>query len=131
MKEEVKKYLEKAENSLGAARKLFDNGYFEDTCSKAYYVMYYSAQALLRDADITVKKHSAVVAKVGELFAKTGKINPKYHRYLIGAKKRREIADYEVLSSSDIDNERAKEVITQAEEFLVKIKEFLKIEGKG
>lgn len=68
MKEEVKKYLEKAENSLGAARKLFDNGYFEDTCSKAYYVMYYSAQALLRDADITVKKHSTGSSKSRRAF---------------------------------------------------------------
>ena len=127
MKEEVKRYLEKAEDSLGAAKELLDKGYFADTCSKAYYVMYYSTQALLRDANINVKKHSALVAKFGERFAKTGKIDPKYHRYLIDAKKRREIADYDVFSV--IDKELAKERIKWAEEFLNEIKKLLGAEN--
>lgn len=126
MKEEVKRYLEKAEDSLGAARKLLDSGYFADACSKAYYVMYYSAQALLINSDVKVKKHSAAVAKFGEHFAKTGKIDLKYHRYLIDAKKRRETADYDVFSS--IDEETAKERICWAEEFLAEAKRLSMLE---
>lgn len=120
MKEEVEKYLEKAEASLGVARNLFDDEYYADACSKAYYVMYYSAQALLRNSDINVTKHSAVVAKFGERFAKTGKIDPKYHRYFIDAKKKREVADYDVFSI--IDRNIAKEMIKWAEDFLSEIK---------
>ena len=40
MKVEVEKYFERAEESLRVAKKLLDEGYFSDACSKAYYVMY-------------------------------------------------------------------------------------------
>ena len=123
MTEEAKKYIEKAEKSLRVAKELFEKGYFEDTCSKAYYVMFYSAQALLKNAGINVSKHSAVVAKFGQHFAKTGKIDPKYHRFLIDAKKKRETADYDVFSF--IDRETAEERISWADEFLKRIKKEL------
>jgi len=126
MKEEVEKYFEKAESSLWVARTLFDDSYFADACSKAYYVMYYAAQALLRNSNIKVKKHSAVVAKLGEHFAKAGKIDPKYHRYMIDAKKRREIADYDIFSS--VDEETSKERISWAEEFLAEAKRLSMLE---
>ena len=47
MAPEVKRYIEKSEKSLKVAKELFELGYFEDACSKAYYVMFYAAQALL------------------------------------------------------------------------------------
>jgi uncharacterized protein (UPF0332 family) len=123
MNEEVKKYIEKAEKSLKVAKELLEGGYFEDVCSKAYYVMFYSAQALLKNIGVEVSKHSAVVAKFGQHFAKTNKIDPKYHRFLIDAKKKRETADYDVFSF--IDEETAKERISWADEFLKRIKEEL------
>lgn len=116
MTEEVKKYIEKAEKSLQAAKELFRKEYFEDACSKAYYVMFYAAQALLKSIGIDVSKHSAVVAKFGQHFAKTRRIDPKYHRFLIDAKKKRETADYDVFSL--IDKEIAEERMAWAEDFL-------------
>jgi len=123
MTEEVKKYMEKAEKSLKVAKELFGREYFEDACSKAYYVMFYAAQALLKNIRVDVSKHSAVVAKFGQHFAKTDKIDPKYHRFLIDAKKKRETADYDVFSF--IDEETAEQIISWAEDFLGKIKEEL------
>lgn len=43
-----------------------------------------------------VIKHSAVESAFGYYFAKPGRIDPKYHRMLIGARKIREIADYDI-----------------------------------
>jgi uncharacterized protein (UPF0332 family) len=123
MTEEVKRYIEKAEKSLKVAKELFGREYFEDACSKAYYVMFYSAQALLKNIGIDVSKHSAVVAKFGQHFAKTGKVDPKYHRFLIDAKKKRETANYDVFSL--MDEETAKERISWADEFLKRIKKEL------
>jgi len=73
MTEEVKKYIEKAEKSLRVAKELFEKGYYEDACSKAYYVMFYSAQALLKNAGINVSKHSAVVANLDNILPKQAK----------------------------------------------------------
>jgi len=123
LKEEVRRYIEKAEKSIKVAKDLLKNGYYEDACSKAYYVMFYSAQALLKNSEINVTKHSAVVAKFGEYFVKTGEIETKYHKYLIDAKRKREISDYDVFII--IDRETAEERVKWAEEFLKKIKEIL------
>jgi uncharacterized protein (UPF0332 family) len=73
MTEEVKRYLQKAQRSLRVAGELLAKAYFDDSCSKSYYVMFYAAQALLKNSGIDVVKHSAVVAKFGEHFVKTGK----------------------------------------------------------
>ncbi len=58
--------------------------------------MFYAAQALLKSEDIEVVKHSAVESALGYHFAKTGRIDPKYHRMLINARKIREILDYDI-----------------------------------
>jgi uncharacterized protein (UPF0332 family) len=58
--------------------------------------MYYAAQALLNADGIDVVKHSAVEAAFEYHFAKTGKIDPKFHRMLMNARKIKEIADYDI-----------------------------------
>ena len=124
MTEEVKRYLQKAQRSLRVADELLAKGYFDDSCSKSYYVMFYAAQALLKNSGVDVIKHSAVVAKFGEHFVKTGKIDPRFHRYIIDAKQKREIADYDVFLG--IDRKTAEEELGWARNFLAKIKELVK-----
>lgn len=58
--------------------------------------MFYAAQALLKSENIDMVKHSAVESALGYHFAKTGRIDPKYHRMLINARKIREIVDYDI-----------------------------------
>jgi len=55
-----------------------------------------AAQALLNSEEIEVKKHSAVESSIGYYFAKSGRLDPKYHKMLINARKIREIADYDI-----------------------------------
>ncbi len=116
MTEEVKRYLEKAQKSLKVASALQAKGYYEDSCSKSYYVMFYATQALLKSSGIDVVKHSAVVAKLGEHFIKTGKIDSRFHRYIIDAKRKREIADYDVFLR--IGRDTAEERVKWAKDFL-------------
>jgi len=96
MTEEVKRLLDRAERALDVAEELLDDNYPSDAASKVYYSMYYATQALLRAENIEVTKHSAVESALGYYFAKTGRIDPKYHRMLIDARKVREIADYDI-----------------------------------
>jgi uncharacterized protein (UPF0332 family) len=123
MKSEAGRYLDKARKAILLAEKLLRLEYPADACSKAYYAMFYAAQALLRENSIVVNKHSAVIAKLGERYVKTGKIDVKYHRFFIDAKQKRETADYDVFMT--IDAETAEERITRAKEFLRKIESLL------
>jgi uncharacterized protein (UPF0332 family) len=58
------------------------------------YAMFYAAQALLEAHGIEVVKHSAVASMLGRHFAKTGRLDPKFHRMFLNARRVREIADY-------------------------------------
>ena len=57
--------------------------------------MFYIAEAFLVGENLSFSKHSAVISKFGELFARTGKIDPKFHRYLIDAEQIRLKGDYD------------------------------------
>ena len=123
MTDEVKRYLRKAEHALAVAEDLMKDGHAPDAASKIYYAMYYAAQALLNADGIDVVKHSAVESAFGYHFAKPGKIDPKFHRMLMNARKIREIADY------DIDEEIVEPVaslkIDEGRAFLSVIKDYL------
>jgi uncharacterized protein (UPF0332 family) len=96
MTDEVGKYLAKAEHAIEVAEDLIESGHAPDAASKVYYAMFYAAQALLKSEGIDVVKHSAVESAVGYYFAKPGRIEKRYHRMLINARKVREKADYDI-----------------------------------
>jgi uncharacterized protein (UPF0332 family) len=85
--------------------------------------MFYAAQALLKSEGVEVVKHSAVEAAFGYHFAKPGRIDPKFHKMLMSARKIREIADY------DIDEEIVEPVaslkVEEGRAFLAAIRELL------
>jgi uncharacterized protein (UPF0332 family) len=111
VKKEVQGLLEKADHALEVAEALEQQGFTQDASSKIYYAMFYATQALLKAENIEVVKHSAVESAFGYHFAKTGRIDPKYHRLLINARQIREVVDYDI----------QEEVIEQA--VLLKIEE--------
>jgi uncharacterized protein (UPF0332 family) len=96
VKKEVQKLLEKADHAIEVAGSLYGQGFVQDAASKLYYAMFYATQALLKSEGIEVVKHSAVESALGYYFAKSGRIDPKYHRMLINARKVREIIDYDI-----------------------------------
>lgn len=123
MIEEVNKLLYKAEHALEVAGKLKDDGYPSDSVSKVYYAMFYAAQALLKTEGIDVVKQSAVESAIGYYFAKTGRLDPKFHRMLIDARKIREIADYDI--NEEIVEPVATLKIEEGEAFISIIKELI------
>jgi len=101
---EVEAYLAKARHALEVAKKLQAGDDYSDAAGKAYYAMFYAAQALLKAHGIEVVKHSAVASILGRHFAKTGLLDPMFHRMFLNARRVREIADYglfeEIIESS-------------------------------
>ena len=125
MKEELDldSLLKKAEKSLRAARLLHEKNFFNFAVSRAYYAMFYCAEALLYSIGLTFSKHSGVIAGFGREFIKTGKMPEELHAYIREAFELRNQGDYEVMELPPEDSE---ELIKKAEIFLNETKKFLK-----
>lgn len=68
--------LRKAHTSLHAARLLAGEKLYDFAVSRAYYTMFYIAEALLLGQGLSFSKHSAVLAAFGERLAKQGIVPP-------------------------------------------------------
>jgi len=120
---EIEAYVHRAQQALEVARGNFEELYWADALSKCYYAMFYAASALVRTKGFRPSKHSAVIAAVGEHFAKPGLIDQKLHRLLIDMFDERQVADYEVLLS--ITEERARMGLEAADQFVVAVTSYL------
>jgi uncharacterized protein (UPF0332 family) len=74
MTPEQRDLLQKAISSLEAARVLLINEFPEFSASRAYYAMFYVAEAFLEGKEISFSKHSAVISAFGQQFARTGRV---------------------------------------------------------
>jgi uncharacterized protein (UPF0332 family) len=116
-RDEGKYWLKRAGNALSASEALVSEKLFDDAISRAYYSMFYAAKALLiRDGVTAGSKHSAVVSAFGREYAKTGKIETRYHQMLIEDFEWRQKADYDVFWHAD--RETAQGRVADAREFL-------------
>lgn len=87
-------YLTKAQRSLEASIALRERGDHDFAASRAYYAMFYAAEALLWSLSQTYKSHSQTIGAYGREFAKTAKLDPKFHGWLIDAEEWRRLGDY-------------------------------------
>jgi uncharacterized protein (UPF0332 family) len=116
MKIEQQQLLEKAKESLQAAKLLADNHLLAFAAARAYYSMFYIAQAFLLGEDLTFSSHSAVIAAFGKIFIKTKRLPMEYHRYLIDAQEQRTDADYSL--TPNITQKKAQDIIENAQKML-------------
>jgi len=116
MTQEQQALFDKARDSVRAARLLASDGLYDFAVSRAYYAMFYVAQALLLGEALAFSKHSAVISSFGQRFAKTQRAPVKFHRYLIEAQDKRNVGDYDIGPALREDD--AGEQIARAEEFL-------------
>lgn len=86
--------IQKAEDSLRGARLMANDGLYGFAASRAYYAMFYVAQALLLSKGLSFSKHSAVIAAFGKHIAHPGIVPVEFHRHLIDAQEARLIGDY-------------------------------------
>jgi uncharacterized protein (UPF0332 family) len=108
--------VRKANNSLNAAKLMQEKGYHEFAASRAYYTMFYLAEAFLLGKGLAFSKHSAVHAAFGEHFVRTGIVPAALHRALIHGMEVRHTGDYDY--TKEVSPEEAAEQIANAEHFL-------------
>ena len=108
--------LSKAHQKLSASRDLLRQGHPEDAVSRAYYVMFFVAEAFLDGEGLRFSSHAAVISAFGRLFAKTGRVPAEFHRYLKEAQEDRTGADYGETYS--VSPEEAEDHVQKAARFL-------------
>ena len=108
--------IKKANDSLQAAQLLLDQDFYDFSVSRAYYSMFYIAEAFLLGEGLSFSKHSGVIAAFGQKFARTKKLPVEFHRYLIDAENSRNVGDYDIIVSLSRDD--AIEQIERAKKFL-------------
>jgi uncharacterized protein (UPF0332 family) len=123
MKENTQFLLEKAESAIGAAESLLRDGYRDFSAGRAYYAMFYTAEALLAEKELIFKKHVGVHKAFSEHFIKTGIFEQKYYQWLIATFNSRLVGDYAI--RTEFEDGEVQEWINQAREFLNKVREYL------
>ncbi len=123
MNEESWGLLQKGRHAIRAAEILFREQETDFAAGRAYYAMFYIASALLAENDLRSGKHSGVHALFGEHFAKSGRVNSKFHRFLLDAFDRRIQADYGF--DALISREEVAIMLDQAREFLAEAERIL------
>lgn len=99
----------KADESLEAARLLLREGFAGYAAARAYYAMFYVAEAALLSKGMAFSRHSAVHGAFGVEFVKTGLVARELHRSLVEGMEIRQGGDYGAIDEVS-DDEGASQV---------------------
>lgn len=116
-------WLERAADTLEAARALRDGEFYNESVSRSYYAMFYAAKAAVASEGIRSTKHSSVISAFGRPFAKTGRLDARLHRALMAAHRQRQSADY--LLGVANSEEDASRLLVDAEDFVGAVRALL------
>lgn len=120
---EITAYLDRERENIRVAELLATENSPDIAASRAYYAMFYIAEALLLSRGLTYSSHAAVIAAYGKEFARHKALDPKFHRYLIDSQDTRQLGDYGVeahvpVAEATATIRRAREFLEAAESYL-------------
>lgn len=116
MNDYTRKLLDKAIDTIEGAEILLDHGKIDLAVGRAYYALFYIAEALLNEKGLQFSKHGDVIGAYGKEFSKTKLLDPKFHRWLRMGFDTRLIGDYQV--DTNIEVAIVTDMINQARDFL-------------
>ena len=121
---EAHSLIDRARRYVASAELLLREGDYESSVSRAYYAMFFCAEAVLLTEGMSFSSHKGVISAFGQHFVKTGVFSRELGRELNRAFDLRQIADYEF--SFVIGEARAAESVTQCSRFLSSISDYLR-----
>lgn len=122
-REYIEHFMRKADESIETARSIEVPDF---AVSRAYYGMFYAAQAVLLTKGLHYKRHSAVIANFNREFVKPGVFPKEISRMLDKAFDLRKQGDYSIIP---VELEQALAVLKEAAGFVDAVRVFLKNEG--
>ncbi|HUF64733.1 MAG TPA: HEPN domain-containing protein [Gemmatimonadaceae bacterium] len=123
----VSKRLAKSERALTSARREVASGDLDFAAERAYYAMFYAAEALLAHHQLRYRSHGAVQGAIGQHFVKPGLLGVEHHRALLDAFEARQLATYGV--DPEIGQEQAQLLIERAEALLTAVRALVEKQG--
>ena len=124
---EAEQLLAKSGRFLSSADALLGLGDLDSAVSRAYYAMFYAAQAALLTKGLPSSSHGGVVSAFGEHFVKSGVFPREIGRALHRAQEMRQLADYDPEAS--IAPDEAGDLLRQARDFVDRVEAWLRSEG--
>ena len=121
--DEITANLERAKQSIQAARQLASGEYYDFAASRAYYAAFYAATAVLLGEGLEASKHSAVIASIHQRFVKTDKLSKEQGKALNWLFELRGVGDYG--GTEHVSQQQVEQAIQAAEEFVSAIKSLL------
>jgi len=115
--------IARATKSLAAADRLLRDGDPEISAGQIYYACFYIAEALLSTEGLKFSSHSQVLAQYGLRFAKTEKLDRRFHHVLLRSFRVRQTADYQV--EVPVNADEIEELMQGAKEFLAAATRYL------
>ena len=120
----IKPLIEKAKKFMKSAKLLLDVDDFDSSASRIYYAMHYMVEALLLTKNLRIKSHRGLISIFGKEFIKTKILPKEVGRQLKDAFDKRQIGDYEI--SVNINKEDVEKLLEIGQDFIEKLKEYLK-----
>ncbi|MFN8405428.1 MAG: HEPN domain-containing protein [Anaerolineales bacterium] len=117
-------FLEKAESAIGAAESLLRDGYRDFAAGRAYYAMFYTAEALLAEKELVFKKARWGCTKLFRALHPDNQavFEQKYYHWLVAAFNSRTVGDYAIRTEFEDDEVRVGSIRRGG--FLEKVREY-------
>jgi len=123
---EVALYIENAKEMLGVAQLNLDNGFYASAVNRAYYAIFYAANAMLATKGLARNKHSGVMSAFRQYFVKTNKIEKDFSNIYGRVFEDRNISDYDIHLAVEVD--QVSKNLDDAKRFVERVDEFLRQE---
>ena len=123
MNDYTRKLFDKAMDTIEGSELLLEHGKIDMAAGRAYYALFYIAEALLNEKGLQFSAHGDVIGAYGKEFSKTKLLDQKFHRWLIEGFDTRLIGDYHV--DTKIEMDAVATMVNQAREFFEAAQKYL------
>lgn len=118
--------MDKADENLAAAKKILSDAYPDISASRAYYAMFYAAEAALLTKGLQFAKHSGVISNFNKEFIKTGILPETMSKQIQKGFRFRTQGDYGLVP---VEPAQAESILESAAEFVRSVRDYLEKEG--
>ena len=124
---EVALYIKQAHEMLEVAAHNMAAGFYGSAINRAYYAIFYVANALLATQGISRSKHSGVIAAFRQCFVKPGLVETECGEIYARVMDDRHTSDYDV--ETTVEPERAQTDLDDAHRFVDRVERHLRKGG--
>ena len=125
-RQDTRLYIAHAREMLDVAAHNLADDFYSSAVNRAYYAVFYAANALLATQGLSRSKHSGVIAAFRQYFVKPGHIESEYGQLYAQVMDDRHTGDYDVVTS--LEPARVEADIAYARRFVDRVIRYLEQE---